>query len=258
MKFDKDSKAYTLGVAAILCLVCSIFVAGAAVGLKPIQQAAKAEDVKRNILRTVGLWAPGVNIDEAFRQVEPRVISMETHEFVEGIDPLSYDMIKAAKTTGQNIPIPRAEDIASIGAKPKYAVVYLVRDEAGALRSIILPISGYGLWSTLYGFLALEPDANTVIGLNFYQHAETPGLGGEVDNPRWKALWAGKKVYDEQGQVALGLIKGTVAPDAPGAEFKVDALSGATLTGNGVTHALQYWMSDQGYRPFLQKLTGRG
>ena len=86
--------------------------------------------------------------------------------------------------------------------------MYLVRDNAGEIDTLILPIRGYGLWSTLWGFIALEEDYNTVVGLGFYSHAETPGLGGEVDNPKWKGQWPGKKVADNAGALKIEVTKG--------------------------------------------------
>jgi Na+-transporting NADH:ubiquinone oxidoreductase subunit C len=133
--------------------------------------------------------------------------------------------------------------------------VYLVNDEAGALDRIILPIRGYGLWSTLYGFVALESDANTIVGLGFYEHAETPGLGGEVDNPSWKAKWSGKLAY-KNGDVAISVLKGAVNPAAADAQWQVDGLSGATLTTKGVHNLVQYWLGDDGFAPLLGNLRG--
>ena len=68
-------------------------------------------------------------------------------------------------------------------------LVYELRDDAGALDLVVLPVHGLGLWSILYGFVALDADLETIRGLTYYEHKETPGLGGEVDNPRWKSLW---------------------------------------------------------------------
>ncbi|MDR1351193.1 MAG: NADH:ubiquinone reductase (Na(+)-transporting) subunit C, partial [Zoogloeaceae bacterium] len=127
-------------------------------------------------------------------------------------------------------------------------------DEAGALEALILPIRGYGLWSTLYGFLALKPDLNTVIGLGFYQHGETPGLGGEVDNPKWKSLWPGKTLFDADGKPNIQIIKGGVDKTNPAAGHQVDALAGATLTTNGVDHLLHFWLGEQGFGPYLARL----
>jgi len=151
-----------------------------------------------------------------------------------------------------------AIDTASIKRQPKYATVYLARNEAGEVETIVLPINGYGLWSTLYGFLALKTDLNTVVGLGFYEHAETPGLGGEVDNPKWKSLWPGKKVFGENGNVKIELVKGSVDPASPNADYQVDGLAGATLTSRGVSHLVQFWLGENGFGPFLAKLKEQG
>ena len=150
--------------------------------------------------------------------------------------------------------MPPELDIAVIKTRPRYVVVYFLYDGA-RLDMIILPVYGYGLWSTLYGFISLEGDLNTIEGLGFYSHAETPGLGGEVDNPRWKSQWVGKKVYDgDRTEPQIKLVKGGVNVDAKKRQHKVDALSGATLTSRGVEQLVNYWMGDRGYAPFLQKL----
>ncbi|KZZ13354.1 NADH:ubiquinone reductase (Na(+)-transporting) subunit C, partial [Oleiphilus sp. HI0079] len=168
---------------------------------------------------------------------------------------LAYDQRKAQKDPKLSDSIPSEEDIASIKRRVDFAKVYLVRENE-ELKTIILPVSGYGLWSTLHGFLALEADANTVVGFGFYEHAETPGLGGEVDNPNWKALWPGKKVYDldESDEPKLALLKGAVDRSKPDAEYKVDGLSGATLTSRGVTNLVQYWTGEHGFQKYLNKL----
>ena len=117
-----------------------------------------------------------------------------------------------------------------------------------------MPVHGYGLWSTLYGFLALEADAKTVVGLGFYEHAETPGLGGEVDNPEWRGKWTGKQVYDQNNEIIIDVIKGSVGADTPKAISKVDGLSGATLTSQGVENMLHFWLSKQGFAKYLNKI----
>jgi Na+-transporting NADH:ubiquinone oxidoreductase subunit C len=117
---------------------------------------------------------------------------------------------------------------------------------------LVLPIQGLGLWSTLYGFLAIDADGNTIRGITYYQHAETPGLGGEVDNPRWKSLWPGRKIYDD-GEPAIQVIKGAAGPPAQD-PYRVDGLSGATLTSNGVTFMLEFWLGPNGFGPYLDRL----
>lgn len=266
-----DSFQKTLAVAFALCLVGSVLVSGSAVALKPLQESNKSKDEKVNILEVAGLLEEGINVDEAFKNIEPKVVDLATGDYVDSIDPKTFDQRKAAKDPAMSEAIPPEKDIANIKRKPKYAKVYLVK-EGGQLKSVILPVSGYGLWSTMYGFMALQADAQTVIGLNLYDQAETPGLGGEVVNPKWKALWKGKKVYNftgkelhesnltekgqqiEIGEVALGLVKGSVDPSKPGSEYQVDALAGATLTSRGVSSLVSYWMSREGFGLYLAKL----
>lgn len=257
LDMPNDSRAKTLIVALTLCLVCSILVSTAAVALKPRQDANKALDKKRNILEIAGMMQPGASIDESFSKIESRVVDMETGRFVDDIDPDKYDQRKAAKDPALSVAIPRGEDIASIRRQARYATVYLVR-KGDKLQTIILPVHGYGLWSTMYGFVALKGDGRTVKGLGFYEHAETPGLGGEVDNPTWRAQWEGKQIYDPQGQVAIELIKGGVGPATPEPQFKVDALAGATLTSRGVENLVHFWLGAHGFEPFLKNIVQEG
>jgi Na+-transporting NADH:ubiquinone oxidoreductase subunit C len=236
-----------------LCLVCSVVVSTAAVLLKPAQEANKSLDKKRNILQAAGMLDPDVSVDEQFASVNTRVVDLRTGKFTDDVDPDRYDQRKAAKDPEQSLKLDSNQDKAKISRRENYAVIYLVEGEGGELDKIILPVHGYGLWSTLYGFVALEADANTVAGLGFYEHAETPGLGGEVDNPRWKALWPGKQVYKD-GTVKLGLIKGSVDPASANADWEIDGLSGATLTARGVTNLVQFWLGEDGFEPFLENL----
>lgn len=260
---SKETTSKTLFVALLLCLVCSIIVASSVVLLKPIQQKNKALNLKANILAAAGLLQEGDSpeaIETKFAQIDARLVDLETGEYVEASvvgkdNVLDYDQRKAAKDPSVSDSIPADLDIASIKRRVKYAKVYLVQ-ESDKLKTIILPVSGYGLWSTLHGFLALEGDANTVVGLGFYEHAETPGLGGEVDNPRWKAIWPGKKVYDlnADDQPKLSVIKGAVDKSRADAMYMVDGLSGATLTSRGITNLVHYWTGDEGFKQYLNRL----
>ncbi|RIZ69594.1 MAG: Na(+)-translocating NADH-quinone reductase subunit C [Methylococcales bacterium] len=269
LALGNDSLEKTIAIAVSLCLVCAVLVSFAAVALKPLQVDNKAADMKKNILDVAGLLEEGADINAAFSdKIEAKLVDLETGDYVEGINADEYDQRKAAKDPAQSILIPKDKDIAHIRVKAKYAKVFLVK-EAGAVKSIILPINGYGLWSTLYGFLSLDADGQTVQSINFYDQQETPGLGGEVVNPNWRALWKGKKVYAESdqpslekgligeadiGEPALSLIKGSVDNTKPGSQYQVDGLAGATLTSTGVTNLVRYWTSNEGFAPYLKKV----
>ena len=256
LDLPNDSVKKTLFVALALCLVCSVLVSGAAVVLKPLQDQNKALDKKKNILEIAGLMQEGKSIDELFSKIEARIIDMQTGEYVTDINAAEYDQRKASNDPKQNIQIKAEDDVAGIKRRAKYTSVYLVKD-GETIKSIILPVKGKGLWSTLYGFLALENDAKTVVGLGFYEHAETPGLGGEIDNPQWRKKWIGKQVYNDAGDTIIKIIKGHVGDTTPNAESKVDGLSGATLTARGVENMLHYWLGKQGYTNYLNNIRAK-
>ncbi|MDF1781068.1 MAG: Na(+)-translocating NADH-quinone reductase subunit C [Alcanivoracaceae bacterium] len=252
MAAKHDSVARTLIVALLVCLVCGVVVATAAVMLRPVQEKNKLLDKQVNILQAAGLYTAGMDVQNAFKSIDRKFVDLASGEYVDM--PSSYDQRKAAKDPERSERLDGKVDIASIKRQANVAEVYLANDENGELSKIILPIHGYGLWSTLYGFLALEPDADTVAGLGFYEHAETPGLGGEVDNPKWKALWPGKEVFNDEGDVAIQVIKGTVDSGAADAAYKVDGLAGASLTTNGVNNLVRYWVGENGFGPYLDKI----
>lgn len=253
MSSNNEGLGRVLSVALALCVVCSVVVSAAAVVLKPQQEANKTRDLKRNILMAADMYDPSQTVEQQFERVTTRVIHVASGEFASDISAASFDQRAAAKDPATSTAISAEADVAKIMRRSDYALVYLVNDDKNNLEKIILPIHGYGLWSTLYGFVALESDLNTIAGLGFYEHGETPGLGGEVDNPRWKALWEGKQAYRE-GNVAISVIKGAVSPDAAMADWQVDGLSGATLTSKGVNNLVQFWLGKDGFAPFLNNL----
>ncbi len=255
MSAKNETLSRVLTVALGLCIVCSVVVSTAAVALKPQQAANKARDLKRNILMAGGLYNPELSVEEQFASIQTRIVDLDTGVFLDEVDPSTFDQRKAAKDPASSKALSGDEDPAKILRRENRATVYLVNDESGALDRIILPIHGYGLWSTLYGFVALESDANTIVGLGFYEHGETPGLGGEVDNPNWKAKWPGKLAYKD-GEVAISVLKGAVNPASSDASWQVDGLSGATLTTKGVHNLVQYWLGDDGFAPLLGNIRG--
>jgi Na+-transporting NADH:ubiquinone oxidoreductase subunit C len=258
---NPDSIGRILTVAISVCLICSIFVAGSVVALRPLQAANKNLDTQRNILIAAGLYQPNIDVGKVFDdRIEVKLVDLRTGEFVDpasaGItDVVAYDQRTATKDPKLSAPIPSDLDIAGLKRKAYYAKIYLIKDPDSPARKVVLPISGYGLWSTLYGYIVLGDDLNSVVGITFTDHGETPGLGGEVDNPAWKAQWPGKQIYDADGKVVAGLKKGGTDPTS---EFDqahlVDALAGATLTSNGVNRLIKYWLGDQGFGPFLKNL----
>ena len=257
MSSQKESTARTLTVALLVCLVCSVFVAGAAVALKPTQVENRQLDKQRSILAIAGLGdanMSGAQIRALFAErINARIVDLENGRFSDAQDPTTFDPLKAAKDPQLSQALGGAADIASIKRRERFTTVYLVEQD-GKLETLILPVRGYGLWSTLHGFMALKGDLNTVAGFGFYQHAETPGLGGEVDNPQWKALWPGKTLFDNEGKLAIQIIKGNVDTQSAQATHQVDGLAGATLTSKGVGNLLHFWLGQNGFGPFIANL----
>ncbi len=249
----------TFVVALLVAVVCSLLVSLTAVGLAGRQQLNRRLDLMKNVLVVAGMYDPQVSIEESFSRIELRIVNLATGEYVtsEEIGTGTYRQREALADMTLSDPLPRSEDPARIGRREKYSYVGLIRD-GKRIDQIILPVRGKGLWSTMYAFVSLDGDLTTVRGLAFYEQAETAGLGGEITNPRWLALWPGKKLYDDQGAIRIRVIKGAVPAASPTSAHDVDGLSGATITADGVTNLMRYWFADGGFKPYLDRLRREG
>ena len=237
-EFDRDSISNTLIVAIGLSLVCSIIVSSAAIVLKPVQ--ARNEDLfrKQIILDVAGLMEPGADVDALFASIETRTVDLASGSYADDADMEA------------TIAIPDELDTAGIAQRAANIDVYLVTDN-GRVDQVILPVYGKGLWSTMLGYLSVAPDGNTIRGLRFYSHGETPGLGDQMDKESWRAQVDGKKIYGDDGEPVIRVIKGPVPEGVPGSKYMLDGLAGATLTGNGITGLVQYWTGSHGFGPYL-------
>lgn len=252
-KFNKDSVGGTLTVVVLLSLVCSLIVAGAAVLLKPAQEIQKQLDKQKNILQAAGLLQKGTNVQETYAKfIEPKIVDLATGDYVDGMK--NFDAKASAKNPATSIAIAAEDDKAGIKVRSKFAEVYLVRDEAGKVTQVVLPMYGNGLWSIMYGLVAVQTDANTINGITYYEQGETAGLGGEIANPNWQKYFVGKKLFNDTNEVALRVGKNASSDK----EHGVDALSGATLTSNGVDGSFKYWFGPNGFGPYLAKFKAEG
>jgi Na+-transporting NADH:ubiquinone oxidoreductase subunit C len=196
------------------------------------------------------------DVAERFKDFEVKIVDLNKGNYLDddaltavGIpDRNAYDASQATKNKALSEDL-GSNDPAGIGRKPKYAKVYVKSDDAGKPEMVVLPIQGYGLWGTIYGFLTLESDMNTIKGISFYEHKETPGLGARIEEPEWRAMWSGIHSYDDKGVVATGVTKAGNPK-----ENWVDGISGATLTSRGVSNMIQFWLGEQGYKPYLDQL----
>lgn len=247
-------------VTVLVCLVCSALVSTTAVLLRP-RQAANRERERERQIRDLVARQPG--LEELFAElgdggteapvVEARVVELETGLYADWIDAAGFDQRRAARDPAQSVALAPQRDLAGLGRRENFATVVLVR-RGERVELVILPVHGQGYASTMYGFLALGPDGNTVRGLSFHEHGETPGLGAEIEDPDWLAAWIGKRARDDQGRLRIGVAADEVAPDSADLPYTVDGLTGATRTGHGVTGLLRFWLGDDGFAPFLARL----
>ena len=253
----------TIFIALGICLTCSFFIATAAVSLSSIQAGNKQMDKIKNILVAGGLYEKGVDVERVYTEkIEPLLIDLMTGEsvqadqFGEDLDIQNFDINQTAKHAKFGQILSPEMDLAKINRMPKYMVIYYVRENETTYK-IILPVYGRGLYSMLYGFLALDNDSNKVVGITFYEQGETAGLGGEITNPRWQEKWKGKQIYGEDGKVKLSVVKGTVDPASSDAKYNIDGISGATMTSRGVDNLVKFWLGPNGYGPYLTRLAAR-
>lgn len=261
---SNDSIKKTILVALAICAVLSLLVSTAAITLKPIKEQNKRIEKMRNILVVGDLLIREKDIEKVFQnRIESRIVDLKTGEFLAQdkqvglLDTSGYDIKKVAHDPELGESVPQNIDKARIRRMPKFIQVYLVK-EGEKVSRVILPVYGSGLWSTMYGFIALDRDLRTIRGFTFYEHGETPGLGGEVDNPSWKAQWKGKLAFDENGNLEIEVIKGKVDTSRLEAQYQVDGLSGSTLTTNGVNNLVRFWLGEHGFGKFLQELRKGG
>lgn len=243
----------------VLAFACSTLVAAAAVGLRPYQEANRTLDQKKNILSAAGIFQPEQPVADQFEAVETRLVDLRDGSFVsrEEQDPESFDQLGSSPNDEQGRELEADKDLAGIGRLEPFAPIYLIR-EGDRVSQVVLPVRGKGLWSTMYAYVSLDADLTTIRGISFYEHGETPGLGGEIENPRWQAGWEGKKVYDPNGDVAFEIVKDGSQLDREQQSFAVDAISGATLTSQGVEDLMHFWFGEHGYQPFFNNIRQQG
>ena len=268
--YDKDSPINVVLLAVVLCVVCSLIVSTASVGLRSLQDANVLLDKRANILSVAGFKdvASG-DVNEIFsNRFTVELIDMNTglpaakeameamkkagKEFADEEDTIAkYDQIWASKSKKPSVSDP-TDDATLIKYREKFSHVYVLKSEDGKVEKYVFPVRGYGLWSMMKGYLAVEPDLQKIAGLTFYEHGETPGLGGEIKSPRFKAQWPGKNIYGDDGTVCVRVIK-----SAPKDPYCIDALSGATITSTGVSNMMKYWMGPEGLGPYIDKKKGK-
>jgi Na+-transporting NADH:ubiquinone oxidoreductase subunit C len=257
MTNDSPLKAFI--VILLTALVCSSFVSAAVVVFRPMQMNNKMIERSRNIIKLTGLVEEDVKPSEEemlelYRGMDVRILDIDQADYNEDLDPLTFDARRAVNNPELGVDIPPDQDQASLGRRSRYMPIYRVVDESGQLQRLILPVHGAGMWSTIYGYVALESDLNTIAAVTFYEQNETPGLGDQIMRPEWQAKWVGRRIYDEAGDLRFAINHGKVEPGSSTWLYEVDALTGATVTADAVTSLIHYWFGPNGYRDYLDKL----
>jgi Na+-transporting NADH:ubiquinone oxidoreductase subunit C len=259
---DNESPAKALIVVTATALVCSVLVTLTAVTLQPIQRAYQDLERNRYIVQISGLVDSADELEDrklisAFQDLDARIVDLDRGSFDADFNPDNFDTRKAAANPEFTEAIPVDQDVARLGRRSRLVTVYLVWDGED-LRRMILPVYGQGMWSSLYGFIALESDLNTIADMTFYEQGETAGIGDRILGPDWLAQWRGRKLYDEQNTLRFRIADGAVRPNSPAAAYEVDALTGATVTTDGVTNLMRYWFGPHGYAIFLENFSTTG
>jgi len=254
-----DSPKKMVLVAASIALFCSILVSSAAVLLKPKQDKNRELERKKNVLISGDLLKKGQDIESEFKKVTPILVDLKKGTFTEKFDAVKFQKnIKAYMAQKENVTVlPEGKSVPGLRKIPNETIAYVVKKD-DKIGQVILPIHGKGLWSTVYGFIAVESDGVTVKGITFYEHGETPGLGGEIENPLWTGIWKGKKIFDKDMNLKIEVIKGKVNREKDEARYQIDGLSGATLTGRGVSEFLRFWLGNNGFGPLLKNIAKGG
>lgn len=250
---NDESVGKTLLVAIGVALACSLMVSTAVNFLRPMQVAYTRLLQNRIILETAGLVSSEEAISDRevisrFLDLEARIVELATGDFMDDMDPLTFEQRTTAADPNLSVAIPASRDSAQLTRRARFAPVYMLT-VGDNIERIVLPIHGQGMWSRIYGYICVAADLNTVVAIRFYEHGETPGVGDRIQDPKWYSQWSGKRLYDDTGAFALQVTgAGAASP------YQVDSISGATVTAQGVGNLVGYWLGDDGFGPFLTRL----
>ncbi len=248
-----DDPRKAVGMTVLVAFVAALGVSTAATVLKPYQQV-HVERERQARLDAMLNTLPGLRdlmVEAGIDTLETRIVDLQSGQYDPAIDPASFDPDEAAKGPATSRDLPPGADPAGLKRIATHAPVYLLERD-GRLHLVVLPVSGMGYQSLIRAYLALEPDLNTVAALTIVEQAETPGIGARIAEPDWQALWPGHRITDDDGRIMIRVTQGAAGP------YEVDGISGATRTGNGITAMLTFWLGDQGFGPFLDRLRERG
>ena len=254
---DNDNPIKAILVVMLTALVCSVLVTLTAVKWQPIQQAYQNLDRNRALVEISGLiheteQLTNSEVISLLQKIEARVVNLGTGETDLSHNPKTFDGWLADNNPELSEEIPTELDLAKLKHRSRLVNAYLIIDsENGQLKRLVLPIYGKGMWSKIFGFIAVENDLNTIAGITFYQQTETAGIGDKILDPNWQKSWRGRKLFDENNTLLHGGDLNRISPSELGALHQIDAISGATVTVDAVKDMVRYWFGPHGYINFL-------
>lgn len=238
----RQSNLYTIVFIIITSLVAALILSVSSTMLKERQERNAELDVKKNILYAVNLLKKDSDPEKLYK------------DYIRSFVVNSEGKVLEKSSPAEKINFER--ELEKQPGDREYPVFMSISDKDGKISAYCIPIVGKGLWSTLYGYLALETDLKTIKGISFYKHAETPGLGGEIENPEFQRNFYGKKILSESGElVSVTVLKGKTRPNSPTLIHEVDGISGATLTSNGVNKLLKNCLTI--YEPYFKTIRSK-
>lgn len=292
----RKQNLYTLGFMIILSLICAIILSTLASALKEPQEQAKELDRSKQMLIATRILSPfgyfqvqnkegkfesahissnGILVPATTEMIPNRDQVLDVYRL--RIEPFLVNSQGEAKTfQKEGINLEKyTQDYRKAGYyKEPLKLIYKIfsnpqtgekqDSDKRSIEGYVIPINGMGLWDAIYGYLAIKPDGDTVIGISWYDQKETPGLGANIAEPEWQSQFPNKLIFQENAAgetdfktapLGITVVKGKVSEvlgDSPKAKSAVDGMAGATLTGNGVTNAYRDVLA--AYRPFLIKL----
>mgnify|MGYP000232523460 CR=1 FL=1 len=241
----QQSNTYIITFSVILTVVLGFLLSGTSQLLGPIQKEAEALDNKKQIL--------GAVMDvEKIATMKPKEIKAYYESTISS---------KVVDINGEEVAGVTAEtvDIAKNYKKPaedRLYPVYVYHEEGSEDKVVayILPVFGAGLWDSIWGYLALKTDLNTIEGVTFSHAGETPGLGARITTLDIQQRYQGKEIFGESGELMAVVMQKGEGKDYSSDPHKVDGMSGATLTAKGVNEMLKNYLSS--YLPYLEKVKG--
>lgn len=225
----RHSNLYTFVFITIVTIICAGLLSSAAYLLKEKQQTNVEVDMKKNILKAVKLLEnEKMSQQEILKSYNTNIESFVVNNFGEIVELPEGISVEDVD--------PEKED-----TKPENERLYpvYIKKSGADISAYCIPIIGKGLWSTMYGYLALEPDLNIILGITFYKQAETPGLGSEVGSESFQNKFIGKEIWDaDDNLIAIIILKLEPESDSPNIKHEVAGISGATKTSEGVMNLL--------------------